>query len=122
MSKVIPFSELNRQHKMQLLNHKRQEYRERENYLGRLRKLLFQVEAQMRQAEMEQFTIYQQILENFQLAVRFPNLGDRIGLHQVFTEHPALTALTDFLEERLTAEECFARLEDIRKHQEKDRT
>jgi len=120
MSKVIPFSELNRQHKLQLLNHKRQEYQERENYLARLRKLLFQVEAQMRQAEMEQFQLYHAILDNFHLGITFPNLGDRVGLQQLFTQHPALTTLTDFLEEHLTPEQCFEKLEQLRQEPDKD--
>ncbi|MGQ9922105.1 MAG: hypothetical protein ACUVRZ_12375 [Desulfobacca sp.] len=110
MSKVIPFNELSRQHRLNLLEHKRREYQERENYLNRLRKLLFQVEGQMRQAELEQMELYRAVLAGFDLQVNFPNLGDRIGLQRLFREHPALTALTAFLEERLTPEECYERL------------
>ncbi len=110
MSKVIPFSELSRQHKLNLLDHKQREFQEREAYLARLRKLLFQVEGQMRQAEVEQMELYHAILDEFQLAVEFPNWGDRVGLQRLFKEHPALIAITEFLESRLSPEECYQRL------------
>jgi hypothetical protein len=110
MSKVIPFSELSRQHKLNLLDHKRREYQEREIYLNRLRKLLFQVEGQMRQAEIEQMELYHAVLDDFQLEVVFPNWGDRVGLQRLFKEHPALVSITDFLEERLASQECYERL------------
>src|SRR5512139_1443615 len=54
MGKVIPYGDLARQHQLNVLAHKRREYREREDYLAGLRKLLFQVEGQMRQAEIRQ--------------------------------------------------------------------
>lgn len=110
MSNVIPFSELSRQHKLNLLDHKRREFQERELYLNRLRKLLFQVEGQMRQAEVEQVELYHGLLDEFQLTVEFPNWGDRVGLQRLFKEHPALVTLTEFLEERLTPEDCYQRL------------
>lgn len=110
MSKVIPFSELSRQHKLNLLDHKRQEFQEREIYLNRLRKLLFQVEGQMRQAEIEQMELYHAVLDDFQLEVVFPNWGDRVGLQRLFKEHPALVSITEFLEERQTSQECYERL------------
>jgi hypothetical protein len=110
MDNVIPFSELTRQHKLNLLDHKRQEYKERELYLNRLRKLLFQVEGQMRQAEIEQVELYHAVLDDFQVEVVFPNWGDRVGLQRIFKEHPALVTITEFLEERLTPEECYDRL------------
>jgi hypothetical protein len=110
MSNVIPFSELSRLHKLNLLDHKRQEYKERETYLTRLRKLLFQVEGQMRQAEVEQMELYHAILDDFQIEVIFPNWGDRVGLQRMFKEHPALVTITEFLEERLPPEECYDRL------------
>ncbi len=110
MDNVIPFSELTRQHKLNLLDHKRQEFKEREDYLNRLRKLLFQVEGQMRQAEIEQVELYHAVLDDFQLEVIFPNWGDRVGLQRIFKEHPALATLTEYLEERLTLEECYDRL------------
>jgi hypothetical protein len=114
MSKVIPFSELSRQHKLNLLDHKRQEFQERETYLNRLRKLLFQVEGQMRQAEIEQMELYHAVLDDFQLEVVFPNWGDRVGLQRLFKEHPALVAITEFLEERLAPEECYERLMQLK--------
>lgn len=110
MDNVIPFSELTRQHKLNLLDHKRHEYKERELYLNRLRKLLFQVEGQMRQAEIEQVELYHAVLDDFQVEVVFPNWGDRVGLQRIFKEHPALVTITEFLEERLTPEECYDRL------------
>ncbi len=115
MSNIIPFSELTRQHRLNLLEHKRREYVERENYLSRLRKLLFEVEAQMRQNELEQLELYRTILSSFDLQIAFPDLGDRIGLQRLFREHPAFLALTAFLEERLTAEECYQRLTELKK-------
>ena len=114
MSNVIPFSELSRQHKLNLLDHKRREFQDREVYLNRLRKLLFQVEGQMRQAEIEQMGIYHHLLDEFQLQVDFPNWGDRVGLQRLFREHPALVALTEFLEEKLTPEDCYKRLTELK--------
>ncbi|MBW1918137.1 MAG: hypothetical protein JRI57_09005 [Deltaproteobacteria bacterium] len=116
MSKVIQFSEMARQQQLHLLEHKRREFQEREDYLGRMRKLLFQVEAQMRQAELEQYELYRQLLENFQIEVNFPNLGDRVGLQRLFAEHPALLTLSQFLEKRLDAEECYNRLKELQHH------
>jgi hypothetical protein len=110
MNNVIPFSELSRLHKLNSLDHKKQEFKEREIYLTRLRKLLFQVEGQMRQAEIEQVELYHAILDDFQLEVAFPNWGDRVGLQRIFKEHPALVTITEFLEERLSPEECYDRL------------
>ncbi|AEB09424.1 hypothetical protein [Desulfobacca acetoxidans] len=115
MSNVIPFSELSRQHKLHLLDHKRREFQERELYLNRLRKLLFQVEGQMRQAEMEQIELYHVIIDEFQLDVPFPNWGDRVGLQRLFKEHPALVTITRFLEDQLDAEGCFDRLTEMKK-------
>lgn len=119
MSNVIPFSELSRLHKLNLLDHKKQEYKERENYLTRLRKLLFQVEGQMRQAEVEQFELYHAILDDFQLEVAFPNWGDRVGLQRIFKEHPALVTITEYLEERLSPEECYDRLIKLKENHPK---
>ena len=81
-----------------------------ESYLHRLRKLLFQVEGQMRQAEIEQMELYHAVLDDFQLEVAFPNWGDRVGLQRLFKEHPALVTITEYLEERLSPEECYERL------------
>jgi len=54
MAKVIPYSRLARQQHLNFLTHKLRGYREGEVYLAGLRKILFQVEAQMRQGEMQQ--------------------------------------------------------------------
>ncbi|MFP3867489.1 MAG: hypothetical protein ACLFUU_04895 [Desulfobacteraceae bacterium] len=116
MNKVIEFSQLARQQQLHLLEHKRREFQEREDYLARMRRLLFQVEAQMRQAELEQYELYRQILENFQIDVDFPDLGDRVGMQALFAEHPALLTLTQFLEQRLDAEECYHRLKELQHH------
>ena len=43
MSKIIPFSQLARAQHLNFLEHKRREYQEREDYLARLRRLLFQM-------------------------------------------------------------------------------
>lgn len=113
MSKIIPFAELSRQQKLHLLDHKRREYQEREQYLQRLRHLLFQVEGQMRQAEIAQLELYLQLLKEFQIDIRLPDLGDRIGLQRLFREHPALQTLTSFLDGNLTPEACFDRLSQL---------
>ncbi|MBM4287527.1 MAG: hypothetical protein FJ135_05155 [Deltaproteobacteria bacterium] len=120
MSNVIPFSELSRQHKLNLLDHKRREYQDRELYLNRLRKLLFQVEGQMRQAEIEQIELYHAILDDFQIEVPFPNWGDRVGLQRLFKEHPALVTISEYLEERLAPEECYNRLMKIKETARQD--
>jgi hypothetical protein len=119
MSNVIPFSELSRQHKLNLLDHKRREYQDRETYLNRLRKLLFQVEGQMRQAEIEQMELYHAVLDDFQIEVSFPNWGDRVGLQRLFKEHPALVTITEYLEERLAPEECYGRLMKLKETAQK---
>lgn len=113
MSKVIPFSELSRQHKLHLLDHRRKEYQEREAYLQRLRRLLFQVEGQMRQAEIEQLELYFQLLKEFQIEIQLPDLGDRVGLQRLFQEHPALLILREFLEGNLSPESCYDRLSHL---------
>ena len=58
MGIVIPYSDLARQHQLNVLEHKRREYREREDYLARLRKLLFKIEGQMRQAEILHLQVF----------------------------------------------------------------
>jgi len=113
MSKVIQFSDLARQQQFHLLEHKRQEFQERDNYLARRRKLMFQIEAQMPQAEIEQQELYRQLLELYQIEINFPELGDRVGLHRLFAEHPALLTLTQFLQGRLEVEECYKRLKEL---------
>ncbi len=107
MGKVIPYGDLARQHRLNLLAHKRREYREREDYLAGLRKLLFQVEGQMRQAEMRQLQVFQDLAESLKINLEFPNLGDRVALQEFFATNPFLLILKDFLAERLTPEECL---------------
>jgi hypothetical protein len=110
MAKVIPYSHLARQQHLNFLTHKFREYREREAYLTGLRKLLFQVEAQMRQGEMQQLEVFRQVAQHFRLPLELPSLGDRVGLQEYFATHPLLVALQEFFAGRLNAEECLRRL------------
>ena len=118
MGIVIPYSDLARQHQINLLEHKRREYQEREDYLARLRKLLFQIEGQMRQAELLQFEVFQDLGENLKLPLKFPNLGDRIGLQELFANDPYLAVLKEFLAARLKAEVCLEKIEELRREPE----
>lgn len=106
MSKIIPYSTLLRQQHISFLRHKHREYQEREDYLSGLRKLLFQVEGQMRQAEIQQLEVFREMAGHFKVPLKFPDLGDRVGLQEVFTTNPFLTALKEFFAGRLTPEEC----------------
>jgi hypothetical protein len=110
MSKIIPYANLVTQQQVNFLKHKSREYREREDYLLKLRKLLFQIEAQMRQAEFQQLDIFRDIAAHFQVPLHFPDLGDRVGLQEIFATHPFLTALQEFFAGRLTADECSAKI------------
>ena len=92
MSKIIPYSTLLRQQHVSFLRHKNREYREREDYLMGLRKLLFQVEGQMRQAEIQQLEVFQEMAAHFKIDLKLPDLGDRVGLQETFATHPFLTA------------------------------
>jgi hypothetical protein len=114
MGKVIPYSDLARQHRLNLLAHKRREYREREDYLAGLRKLLFQVEGQMRQGEMQQLQVFQDLAESLKIPLEFPSLGDRVALEDFFATNPFLLILKEFLAERLGAEECLERVTELR--------
>jgi len=114
MGIVIPYSDLARQHQLNLLEHKRREYREREDYLAHLRKLLFKIEGQMRQAEILQLQVFRDLAENFKIPLAFPDLGDRIGLQEIFTENPFLANLVAYLGGRLTPEECHRKIIDLR--------
>lgn len=114
MSKVIPFSELSRQHRLNLLEQKFREYTERQRYLDRLRKLLFQVEAQMRQAEAEQLALYHDLLSAFDLQVNFADAGDRLSLHRLFQENPILSTLVSYLEGYISTTECYERLMQLK--------
>ena len=114
MGKVIPYGDLARQHRLNLLAHKRREYREREDYLVGLRRLLFQVEGQMRQAEMQQLQVFQDLSQSLKIPLEFPNLGDRVALEEFFATDPFLLILKEFLAERLSAEECLERITELR--------
>jgi hypothetical protein len=110
MSKIIPYGTLARQQHLSFLKHKNREYREREDYLLELRKLLFQIEAQMRQAEFQQLEVFREMVEHFKIPLQFPDLGDRIGLQEIFATHPFLTALKEFFAGRLSPEECYEKI------------
>lgn len=109
-SKIIPFSTLSRQQHLNYLRHRGREYREREEHLLRLRRLLFQIEAQMRQTEIQQQEVFREIAAHFKFSLAWPDLGDRVGLQEFFSSHPFLVALQEFFAVRLTAEECLQRL------------
>jgi hypothetical protein len=110
MSKIIPYATLARQQQIGFLRHKEREYREREDYLLKLRKLLFQIEAQMRQAEIQQLEVFREMAAHFKIPLQFPDLGDRVGLQEIFATHPFLVALKEFFAGRLSAEECSEKL------------
>ena len=110
MSKIIPYSTLLRQQHVSFLRHKNREYQEREDYLMRLRKLLFQVEGQMRQAEIQQLEVFREMAGHFKVDLKFPDLGDRVGLQEVFATNPFLAALKEFFAGRLSADECCEKI------------
>ena len=110
MSKIIPYSTLLHQQHVSFLRHKHREYQEREDYLQGLRKLLFQVEGQMRQAEIQQLEVFREMAGHFKMALKFPDLGDRVSLQEAFTTNPLLIALKEFFAGRLTAEACSEKI------------
>ncbi len=110
MSKIIPYATLVRQQHLSFLRHKSREYQEREDYLARLRKLLFQVEAQMRQAELQQLEVFREMAAHFNVSLKFPNSGDRLGLQEYFASNPFLVALKQFFAGRITADECCEKI------------
>jgi len=110
VTKIIPYATLVRQQHVSFLRHKRREDRERQDYLVRLRKLLFQIEAQMRQAELQQLEMFKEMAAHFQIPLRFPDLGDRVGVQEFFATNPFLAVLQDFFAGRLTAEECCEKI------------
>jgi len=114
MGVVIPYRDLARQHQLNVLEHKRREYREREDYLAHLRKLLFKIEGQMRQVEILQLQVFRDLAENLKLPLTFPDLGDRVGLQELFATHPLLVILKEFLAARLSAEECLQKAVEMR--------
>jgi hypothetical protein len=111
MSKIIPFDQLARAQHLNFLEHKRRDHEEREDYLARLRRLLFQIEGQMRQAEVLQLDIFLQSAKHFQVNLELPIQGDRLALQRVFVENPFLSALSEFFAGRLTPEECLEKID-----------
>lgn len=114
VSKIIPFSQLARAQDQNFLEHKRREYRERDDYIARLRRLLFQIEGQMRQAEVLQLDLFIQMAKHFQVEMEFPLQGDRLALQRLFVDNPFLYALTEFFAGRLSAEECLQKIEQVK--------
>jgi hypothetical protein len=110
MSKIIPYATLARQQQVSFLRHKNREYRAREDYLLKLRKLLFQMEAQMRQAELQQMDMFRELAAHFKVPLQLPDLGDRIGLQEIFASNPFISALKEFFAGRLTADECYEKI------------
>ncbi len=110
MAKVISYNSLARQQHLNFLKHKGREYREREDYLNRVRKLLFQMEAQMRQAEIQQLEVFRELAAHFKIPLSFPDLGDRLGLQRFFASNPFLVALQEYFAGRLNAEDCYQRV------------
>ena len=114
MSKIIPFQQLARAQHLNFLEHKRREYQEREDYLARLRRLLYQIEGQMRQAEVLQMEIFLQSAKHFQVNPEIPIQGDRLEVQRVFAENPFLASLTEFFAGRLTPEACLEKIDLLR--------
>jgi hypothetical protein len=117
VSKIIPFSQLARAQDQNFLEHKRREYRERDDYIARLRRLLFQIEGQMRQAEVLQLDLFIQMAKHFQVEMELPVQGDRLALQRLFVENPFLFALTEFFAGRLKAEECLEKIDQLKGEQ-----
>jgi hypothetical protein len=110
VSKVISYDNLALKQQLNYLKHKGREYREREDFLARTRKLLFQIEAEMRQAELQQLEVFREMAEHFKISLAFPDLGDRLGLQEFFATDPFLLTLKEFFAGRLSAEECYQKL------------
>jgi len=110
MSKVIPYATLVQQQHLSFLRHQRRQYQERQDYLMGLRKLLFQMEAQMRQAELQQLEVFREMAAHFQVPLKIPDLGDRVGLQEFFASDPFIAALEEFFAGRLSAEACCERI------------
>ena len=119
MSKIIPFDQLARAQHLNFLEHKRRDYQEREDYLARLRRLLFQIEGQMRQAEVLQLDLFLQVAKHFQVNVELPIQGDRLAMQRVFTEDPFLASLAELFTGRLTTEECLEKIDLVKEKQGK---
>jgi len=115
MSKIIPFRQLAKAQHLHFLEHKRREYQEREDYLQRLRRLLFQIEGQMRTAEILQLEVFKQAAKHFHISLDFPSQGDRLAMQRFFAENPFLFTLTEFFANRLTPEECLEKISTLAK-------
>jgi hypothetical protein len=115
MSKVISYRALARQQQLNYLKQKDREYREREDFLGRTQKLLFQLEAQLRQAEMQQLEVFRELAAHFKIPLKFPDLGDRVGLQRWFATDPFLQILQAFFADRLSAEECHLKVMELQR-------
>jgi hypothetical protein len=111
MSKIIPFQQLARAQHINFLEHQRREYQEREDYLTRLRRLLFQIEGQMRQTEVQQLEVFLQIAKHFHVNLEMPIPGDRLAMQRLFAQDPVLSILTEFFAGRLTPEACLEKIE-----------
>jgi hypothetical protein len=120
VSKIIPFSQLARAQHLNFLDHKRREYQEREDYLARLRRLLFQAEGQLRQAEVLQLDLFLQLAKHFQIKLELPIQGDRLAMQRLFTENPFLHAITEFFAGRVTAEKCLEQIDLLEKKRSKE--
>jgi len=118
VSKIIPFSQLAKAQHLNFLEHKRREYQEREDYLQRLRRLLFQIEGQMRQAEVLQLDLIQQAAKHFQIELTFPNQGDRLAYQRFFTENPFVSVLTEFFAGHLAVEEVLEKINALGERKE----
>jgi hypothetical protein len=114
VTKVIPYHTLARQQQLNYLKHQGREYRQREKYLADLRKLLFKIEAQLRQAELQQLEVFREMAAHFKIPLAFPDLGDRLGLQQFFASNPFLQTLQEFFAGRLSADECYQRITGLR--------
>jgi hypothetical protein len=117
MSKIIPFDQLARAQHLNFLEHKRRDYQEREDYLARLRRLLFQIEGQMRQTEVQQLDVFLQSAKHFQVDLELPVQGDRLAMQRVFVENSFLAGLSEFFTGRLTAEECLEKIDLVKEEQ-----
>ncbi len=118
MSKVISYRALARQQQLNYLKHKDREYHDREDFLARTRKLLFQLEAQLRQAEMQQLEVFRELAAHFKIPLNFPDLGDRVGLQRFFATDPFLKTLQEFFAGRLSAEECYQKVMELQGNKE----
>jgi hypothetical protein len=114
VSKIIPFSQLVRAQDQNFLEHQRREYQERDDYIARLRRLLFQIEGQMRQAEVLQLELFINAAKHFQVNMELPLQGDRLALQRLFVENPFLFALTEYFAGHLTTEECLKKIDAAR--------